>query len=260
MNTPVDPSATLYVDTNLTRDDSHRIRNTPRCLVDIFDHPRARTYATELLELALEDSDICEDLLILNGKKKLKNQERFYRGEHSAAAGTAFFMSTSLPVAAPDRLQNPVFSLEPCLLPIEDGNVLDFPLSVDDIASMHRAIALNSRFTEPVNRSTSAIERAAEYRLPTLVHLTGLGPISDALVGRVSWDDPQVVRDVQTLLASPQGAIDYCSRWAQNATNQLDLAYRALMEADRICFPSHSYFKRDANEITVGDDEQDSDD
>ena len=169
MNTPVDPSATLYMDTDLSENDDHRVHTTPRCLVDIFDEPNARSFTSDAFESSVKPGSLVDELPTFNSKKKLKDQSQPQRQYYAAAAGTAFLMSTTLPVAAPDRLQNPVFALEPCLLPIEDGNVLDFPLSVDDIASMHRAIALNKSFSQPVNRSTSAAERAAEYRLPTLV-------------------------------------------------------------------------------------------
>lgn len=44
------------------------------------------------------------------------------------------------------------------------------------------------------------------YPIPAAVQVVGLGPISDALVGRIRWDNPLVLIDAAEVLRSTRAA------------------------------------------------------
>ena len=104
INTPMDPSATLYIDTDLSKNDDHRVHTTPQYLVDIFDELNVRSFTSDTFKSSVKPSSLVDELPIFNSKKKLKDQSQPQRQYYTAAASTAFLISTTLPVAAPDRL------------------------------------------------------------------------------------------------------------------------------------------------------------
>lgn len=57
------------------------------------------------------------------------------------------------------------------------------------------------------------------YKFLAGVQLDGLRPISDALVRRMRWNDPEVQYEVRQLLKMDVGHIqEYLEAWRKNAT------------------------------------------
>ncbi|KMU83871.1 hypothetical protein CIHG_01655 [Coccidioides immitis H538.4] len=57
------------------------------------------------------------------------------------------------------------------------------------------------------------------YRFPTAIQLQGLGAISDALVGRIRWDNPMVIEELDTLFGPEEKkAQDFINNWRLKAT------------------------------------------
>ncbi|KAK2795510.1 hypothetical protein FQN52_005277 [Onygenales sp. PD_12] len=81
------------------------------------------------------------------------------------------------------------------------------------------------------------------YRFPAAVAVTGLGAISDALVGRLRWDDP-MVRQEQSILFGTEGhgAEEYIRKWRKRALKRAEECFMAVAEAEMQLFGERSYF------------------
>jgi hypothetical protein len=110
-----------------------------------------------------------------------------------------------------------------------------------DLAQAHRDL------TSPTATPSGLANRygAIPYRFPAAVELTGLGALSDALVGRRRWDSPQVLAERDVMLGPDrQAAQRYVNEWRVRATRQLLEAFRAVVAAEKAAFGGRSFFYR----------------
>ncbi|KAI9689819.1 MAG: hypothetical protein M1822_009701 [Bathelium mastoideum] len=77
------------------------------------------------------------------------------------------------------------------------------------------------------------------YAFPAATCLTGLGPISDALVGRRRWTDVMVDHDVRALMQDPWA---YITRWRQRNWHTIYQAFTAQRRSERVIFGPKSYY------------------
>lgn len=83
------------------------------------------------------------------------------------------------------------------------------------------------------------------YAFPAAVQLTGLGPISDALVGRIRHDNATVVSLKQRLLTGGSAFRDtYLNSWRHKAVRAVVDAFEECRAAEKTCFGENSYFYR----------------
>lgn len=78
------------------------------------------------------------------------------------------------------------------------------------------------------------------YCFPGSVPLTGLGPLSDALVGRQRWDSPTVSRERDQVLGD-QSAI-LIEKWRRTAIVKVLDAFHVVKEEEKHAFGPKSYF------------------
>ena len=85
---------------------------------------------------------------------------------------------------------------------------------------------------------------AVPYAFPAASQICGLGAISDALVGRVRWDNPSVMFEQQILLGADDSARDkFINDWEARATKVMFDAYKAMATAEEAAYKDKSYFK-----------------
>lgn len=75
--------------------------------------------------------------------------------------------------------------------------------------------------------------------------LSGLGGVSDALVGRIEWRDPKAIRERNIVLGADRiKAQEFVSQWRQKAYGLFLEAYQCMVEAEKERFGEKSYFYR----------------
>ena len=75
------------------------------------------------------------------------------------------------------------------------------------------------------------------------ISLTGLGGISDALVGRQQWDTPNVMHEIHVLLGQNIKQIEnYIKQWHQKAVLAVISAINDVISAEKAAYGQCSYF------------------
>ncbi|KIN05310.1 hypothetical protein OIDMADRAFT_87584, partial [Oidiodendron maius Zn] len=78
---------------------------------------------------------------------------------------------------------------------------------------------------------------AIPYRFPAAVELTGLGPLSDALVYRRRWDSLQVLLERDTMLGLDRASAGaFVKSWRARAREEVRKAFAAVTDAERRAF------------------------
>jgi hypothetical protein len=81
------------------------------------------------------------------------------------------------------------------------------------------------------------------YAFPAATQLNRLGPLSDALVGRIRWDDPATDVNKNTLLRGDKDEVqEYLSFWRARATKRVEHAWKLVQHAEQRAFGERSYF------------------
>ncbi|KAI9640311.1 hypothetical protein NHQ30_011361 [Ciborinia camelliae] len=80
------------------------------------------------------------------------------------------------------------------------------------------------------------------HAMPTVVELTGLGALSDALVGRLPWSSPLVQREKAIVLAGGPEFEAYYSKWKEVACQQYAKCFKLMQELDKELFADRSFF------------------
>jgi hypothetical protein len=76
------------------------------------------------------------------------------------------------------------------------------------------------------------------------VALTGLGPVSDALVCRVRYSHPTVIADKMLLLRGSNRERDaYISAWRKKAVEQVERSWELVQKYEEAAFGEKSYFR-----------------
>jgi hypothetical protein len=120
----------------------------------------------------------------------------------------------------------------------------------DDLAKVHRDLT-----KQPISPSGYPnMYGAIPYRFPGTVVLTGLGALSDALVGRRRWDDPAVLRERDIVLGSDRKAANqFIVDWRKRALRLVVENMRDIMTAEQRAYDTRSYFYCKANGIPLAD-------
>jgi hypothetical protein len=109
-----------------------------------------------------------------------------------------------------------------------------------DIADSHRDIRLAPRIP---SGSTCHVFAVNPYTFPGTAQLTGLGAISDALLGRIKWTEWSVFVELEVLFGEDQAAAhQWISEWRKRATRQFVQAFRAVISAEKAAYGQKSFF------------------
>jgi hypothetical protein len=120
----------------------------------------------------------------------------------------------------------------------------------DELTKAHRD--LTKPLTSPSGYSN--MYGAIPYRFPGTVVLTGLGPLSDALVGRRRWDDPAVLRERDIVLGPDRKAANqFILNWRKQAVRLVTQNMQDIIFAEQKAYEWRSYFYCKANEILPAD-------
>ncbi|KAJ5630033.1 hypothetical protein N7528_003690 [Penicillium herquei] len=108
------------------------------------------------------------------------------------------------------------------------------------ISDAHRDLCLAPKIP---SGSTCHVYAVNPYSFPGLAQLTGLGPISDALVGRIKWTEWSVVSELETLFGeSTLEAHEFIRRWRSRAARQFIEAFANVISAEKLAYREDSYF------------------
>ena len=105
------------------------------------------------------------------------------------------------------------------------------------LSAAHRDLVLGPTSPSGLHNMFSSVP----YAFPASVPLAGLGPISDALIGRVRWDNPSVLKALATLF-DQERCEDYLKQWERQAARCLKEAFTTVVSAEKNCFGVKSYF------------------
>lgn len=82
--------------------------------------------------------------------------------------------------------------------------------------------------------------RTIPYRFPACVRVDGLGPISDALVGR-KWTEYEVQRDVAILFGDDYHATkQYVDNWRFKVLERVRELWETVKEAEKLYYGENS--------------------
>lgn len=82
----------------------------------------------------------------------------------------------------------------------------------------------------------------APFPLPFSVELTGLGPVSDALVGRLEWDSLAVVEARNALFAMDKKALEeHAKKWKARAARTVAVFWKLVQKYEESCYGDKSY-------------------
>jgi hypothetical protein len=94
------------------------------------------------------------------------------------------------------------------------------------------------------------------FKFPAAVELSGLGALSDALVGRRQWTSPAVIKERNIILGNDREAFDaYVDAWRKNAVQRYKEAFKLVEAREREVFREKSFFmKREGHEPQPDDE------
>lgn len=108
------------------------------------------------------------------------------------------------------------------------------------IADSHRDMRLAPRIP---SGSTCHVFAVNPYTFPGTAQLTGLGALSDALLGRIKWTEWSVYMELETLFGEDQAAAhQWISQWRKRASRQFVQAFQAVISAEKAAFGDRSFF------------------
>lgn len=130
----------------------------------------------------------------------------------------------------------------PGLVGIEnDGDTLEAPEygTARELAEAHRLLTA-PRHAPP---GAPALRKQVPFKFPGAIQLTGLGPLSDALVGREEWNSMAVRRERNTVLGPVEEAERFIAGWRARALIAIILAFQDEKRGEREAFADNSYFR-----------------
>ena len=109
----------------------------------------------------------------------------------------------------------------------------------NDLSNAHRDLL-------PGPKSPSGLANrfsAPPYAFPAAVQVTGLGAVSDALVGRVRWTNPAVINDMSIILGRDNVAREqFIAEWEVEARVEIRRCMEMVEGAERLVFREKSFF------------------
>jgi len=81
------------------------------------------------------------------------------------------------------------------------------------------------------------------YAFPAAFQITGLGAISDALVGRIKYDDPKFLHEVSILLGGHKTAqVAFLENWGTTVKAKYQLWYHTIVAREREVYGAKAFF------------------
>ncbi|KAJ9481738.1 hypothetical protein VN97_g11728 [Penicillium thymicola] len=109
-----------------------------------------------------------------------------------------------------------------------------------EIADAHRDMSIGTR--KPSGES-SRKRSVSPYTFPGVSHLTGLGDLSDALLGRIRWSEWPVVAELDVLFGEDkEAAHSWILNWRRRAARQFIEAFMRIISAEKLAYGKRSYF------------------
>lgn len=140
----------------------------------------------------------------------------------------------------PDGIRRVIY---PCLIAVRKNGTLEDPRfgTVRSIAESHLKLTHpNTSPLYPVDDSIRGLQR-----FPPAVELRGLGPLSNALIGQVSWTSPAVRAEAAFYVDGTCSEEDLAAKltvWRQRAKEQYTRAFQVFEQEERRVFGTRSFF------------------
>ncbi|KAJ5660870.1 uncharacterized protein N7484_000242 [Penicillium longicatenatum] len=110
----------------------------------------------------------------------------------------------------------------------------------EDVARSHRDLALSKKTPSGM---ASGHYTSPEQVFPATAQMTGLGAISDALVGRVRWSSISVTSELDVLFGKDQAAgIKFIQDWRARAVLRYKQLFQEIVVAEKRIFGENSFF------------------
>ena len=135
------------------------------------------------------------------------------------------------------------------LVKVNQDGTLENGAKYDDIVKAHRNCEVSAY---PRYGGTPDV-----FRFEAFVSLTGCGPLSDFLVGRLGFDDNSVRIERKAWLNKDQKSIrqNYIDKWRNNAFEQVKSAWRKFQEVEKEVYGKRSYFENKAKHAVPAPDQ-----
>lgn len=118
-------------------------------------------------------------------------------------------------------------------LEITDGGIWE------GLAKGHREMARGE--TSP--SGLPALFGTVPYQFPAAIEISGLGPLSDALVARIKWNSPLVLLHRDKMLASSKEEMwKYVSDWRAKAVIAAQESHRLVRRLEMAAYGKKSYY------------------
>jgi hypothetical protein len=141
----------------------------------------------------------------------------------------------------------PYLSLASGFVAVSEDNpqLLENGVRVDDVAGWHRRMTIPER-----PRGLAGGQAVSSF--PPAVELTDLGPISNALVGRMDWDSPAVEEQRRLVLTGTKLAVqNFYKGWRGRAKTQVLRCWEIVQERERKFYGTKSYFVNRDQDSTI---------
>jgi hypothetical protein len=157
-----------------------------------------------------------------------------------AAFGDTIFHRPAVPYGTSGKVNGTMVWASPCYVAVQDDyETLEFPESItwSELSAAHRDMISpkNGPTGEPL---TQGVIRCA---FPASVSLTGLGPLSEALVGRQRWFASDVI-DQRNQLFDPKHSQRFIDDWRAVAAKKALEAFANAELIERHVFGDNSYY------------------
>ncbi|KAJ5658065.1 uncharacterized protein N7484_001714 [Penicillium longicatenatum] len=120
-----------------------------------------------------------------------------------------------------------------------------------EIADSHRDIRLAPRIP---SGSTCHVFAVNPYTFPGTAQLTGLGALSDALLGRIKWTEWSVFVDLEILFGEDRlAAHNWIKKWRRRASRQFVQAFQTIISAEKTAYGESSFFHLKKNGLPIPD-------
>ncbi|RDW91144.1 hypothetical protein BP5796_02309 [Coleophoma crateriformis] len=128
----------------------------------------------------------------------------------------------------------------------DDPELLENRVPIDHITRCHREMATPDR---------CRFERARDHipgRFPPAVELSGLGPISDALLGKMAWHSPAVEEQKRLLLTGSAKEVRALYKdWRSRAKAELTRCWKMVQAREKKFYGNKSYFHHKADGAVI---------
>ena len=150
--------------------------------------------------------------------------------------GDVVFMAPGKPTRLQSQTQNHYRAISASFVAIKaDGESLEGGSSLGEVSTSHL------RLWNVPKQDTAA--PLMPFKFAPAVELCGLGYISDALVGRRSWDSSLILKERDHIMSCSSASFNkWYGQWKKKATRLVREAREAVKEDEKAAFGKRSYF------------------